>query len=165
MPAGEPSDRLRLEYRTDNSVVIVDVDGETDLFTAALLRDRLLALVGEGHTRLVVNLGSVSFIDSTGLGVLVGVWHRLSPADGVLALAAPSAQVRALLEATGLSTPFPIYENTAEAGASLASCRVGRLRAAARRPGRGILAGADDGVARRSPDYDATTGPRRPSTQ
>ena len=43
------------------------------------------------------------------------MWHRLSPADGVLAPAAPSAEVRAVLEATGLSKPFPIYENTAEA--------------------------------------------------
>ena len=73
MPGGEPSDRLRLEYRTDNSVAIVDVDGEIDLFTCGLLRDRLLALADEGHSSLVVNLGSVSFIDSTGLGVLVGV--------------------------------------------------------------------------------------------
>jgi anti-sigma B factor antagonist len=121
MPGGEPSDRLRLEYRTDNSVAIVDVDGEIDLFTCGLLRDRLLALADEGHSSLVVNLGSVSFIDSTGLGVLVGVWHRLSPADGVLAQAAPSARVRAVLEATGLSKPFPIYENTAEA---VQACRL-----------------------------------------
>ena len=122
MPGGEPSDRLRLEHRTDNSVAIVDVDGEVDLFTAGLLRDRLLALVDEGHTSLVVNLASVSFIDSTGLGVLVGVWHRLSPADGVLALAAPSAEIRALFQTTGLSKPFPIYQNTAEA---VQACRPG----------------------------------------
>ncbi len=58
MPGGEPSDRLRLEYRTDDSVAIVDVDGEIDLFTCGLLRDRLLALADEGHTSLVVNLGA-----------------------------------------------------------------------------------------------------------
>jgi len=122
MPGGEPSDRLRLDHRTDNSVAIVDVDGEVDLFTAGLLRDRLLALVDDGHTSLVVNLASVSFIDSTGLGILVGVWHRLSPADGVLALAAPSAEIRALFQTTGLSKPFPIYQNTAEA---VQACRPG----------------------------------------
>src|SRR6266849_7690248 len=98
MLGGEPSDRLRLGYRTDDGVAIVDVDGEIDVFTCGMLRDRLLALVDEGHSSLVVDLGNVSFIDSTGLGVLVGVWHRLSPADGVLGLAAPSARVRAVLE-------------------------------------------------------------------
>src|SRR5260221_14460238 len=54
MPGGEPSDRLRLEYRTDDSVAIVDVDGEIGLFTCGLLRDRLLALVDEGTTALVL---------------------------------------------------------------------------------------------------------------
>jgi hypothetical protein len=50
MAGGEPADRLRLEYRTDGSVAIVDVDGEIDVFTCGLLRDRLLALVDEGHS-------------------------------------------------------------------------------------------------------------------
>ncbi len=57
MPGGEPSDRLRLEYRTDDGVAIVDADGEIDVFTCGPLRDRLLALVDEGHSGLVVNLG------------------------------------------------------------------------------------------------------------
>ncbi len=82
MPGGEPSDRLRLEYRVDDGVAIVDADGEIDVFTCGPLRDRLLALVDEGHSGLVVNLGRVSFIDSAGLGVLVAVWHRLRPFDG-----------------------------------------------------------------------------------
>ena len=115
MPGGEPSDRLRLKYRTDDGVAIVDVDGEIDVFTCGMLRDRLLALVDEGHSTLVVNLGEVGFIDSTGLGVLVGVWRRLQPVDGVLALAAPTGQVRGVLGTTGLTKPLSIYESTAEA--------------------------------------------------
>lgn len=80
-----------------------------------LLRDRLLALVDEGHSRLVVNLGRVSFIDSAGLGVLVAVWHRLRPVDGVLALAAPSPRVRGVFDTTRLTKAISIYESTAEA--------------------------------------------------
>jgi hypothetical protein len=60
MPGDEPSDRLRLEYRIDDGVAIVDADGEIDVFTCGPLRDRLLALVDEGHSRLVVNLGRVA---------------------------------------------------------------------------------------------------------
>jgi anti-sigma B factor antagonist len=115
MPGGEPSDRLRMRYRTDDGVAIVDVDGEIDVFTCGTLRDRLLALVDDGHSSLVVNLGGVSFIDSTGLGVLVGVWRRLRPIDGVLALAAPAGQVRDVLATTGLTKPLSIYQSTAEA--------------------------------------------------
>ncbi len=115
MPGGEPSDRLRLEYRVDGGVAIVDADGEIDVFTCGPLRDRLLALADEGHSGLVVNLGRVSFIDSAGLGVLVAVWHRLRPFDGVLALAAPSPRVRGVFDTTGLTKAISIYESTAEA--------------------------------------------------
>jgi anti-sigma B factor antagonist len=97
MLGGEPSDRLRLGYRTDHGVAIVDVDGQIDVFTRGMLRDRLLTPVNDGHSSLVVNLGRAGFVDSTGLGVLVGVWRRLRPVGGVLALAAPTGQVRAVL--------------------------------------------------------------------
>ena len=115
MLGGEPSDRLRVEYRTDDGVVIVNVDGEIDVFTSGMLRDRLVASVHEGHSSMVVNLGKVGFIDSTGLGVLVGVWRRLRPVDGVLALAAPTGQVRGVLGTTGLLKLLSIYQSTAEA--------------------------------------------------
>jgi anti-sigma B factor antagonist len=91
----------------------VDADGEIDVFTCGPLRDRLLALVDDGHSHLVVNLGRVSFIDSAGLGVLVAVWQR--PFDGVLALAAPSPSVRGVFDATRLTKAISIYESPAEA--------------------------------------------------
>src|SRR5258708_26975902 len=108
MPGGKPSDQLRLEHRIEEGAAGVDADGEIDVYTSGLLRDRLLALVDEGHCRLVVNLKSVSFIDSTGLGVLVGVWHRLLPCDGVLALAAPTSKVRGVFDTAGLTNPLSI---------------------------------------------------------
>ena len=82
MPGGEPSDRLRLEYRIDDGVAIVDADGEIDVFTCGPLRDRLLALADEGHSGLVVNLGRVSFIDSAGLGVAPAVSLRWRAGPG-----------------------------------------------------------------------------------
>src|SRR5260370_19397173 len=104
MPGGEPPGRLRLEYRVDGGVAIVDADGEIDVFTCGPLRDRLLALVDEGHSGLVVNLGRVSFIDSAGLGALVAVWHRLPPSAGLLPLTAPSLIIPRLFAPTALTT-------------------------------------------------------------
>lgn len=121
MPAVKPSDHLRLQHRIDDGVAVVEADGEIDVYTSGLLRDRLLALSDEGHCRLVVNLENVSFIDSTGLGVLVGVWHRLLPSDGVIALAAPISKVRAVFDTAGLTKPLSIYESTAEA---VQACRL-----------------------------------------
>ena len=115
MPGDKPSDHLRLQHRVDDGIAVVEADGEIDVYTSGLLRDRLLALVDEGHCRLVVNLESVNFIDSTALGVLVGVCHRLLPGDGVLALAAPTSKVRAVFDIAGLAKLLSIYESTAEA--------------------------------------------------
>src|SRR5205823_5579016 len=80
-----------LQYRLDSGVAVVTVAGELDVSTSGLLRDGLLrVLTDETHRGLVVNLAGVNFIDSTGIGVLVGVWHRVGAMNSSLALAAPS---------------------------------------------------------------------------
>jgi anti-sigma B factor antagonist len=63
----------------------------------------------------VVNLAGASFIDSTGIGVLVGVWHRVRAMNSSLALAAPSPRARGVLDATGLAKAFSVYDTEAEA--------------------------------------------------
>lgn len=60
-------------YRVISGVAVVDVVGEVDMFTCGLLRDRPLLAVTDAYRRsLVINLAEVSFMDSTGLGVLIG---------------------------------------------------------------------------------------------
>lgn len=109
-------ERLQLGYRLSRGVIVVDVIGEVDVYTCGLLRDRLLlAVTDEARHSLVVNLADMSFIDSTGIGVLVGVWHRMQAAAGILVLAAPSRQARAVLNTTGLTKSFPVYDTEAQA--------------------------------------------------
>lgn len=116
MAQAETSGQLRLEYRLDGGVAVVEVTGELDVSTSGLLRERLLRVVTDGrHRDLVVNLAGVNFIDSAGTGVLVGVWHRVQATDGTLALAAPARQVRGILDLTGLATVLPVYDTEAEA--------------------------------------------------
>lgn len=116
MTQAEAFGRLRLEYRLRSGVAVVEVTGEIDVSTSGLLRERLLRVVTDGrHRDLVVNLAGVSFIDSAGTGVLVGVWHRVLAADGVLALAAPSRQARGILRISGLAEVLPVYDSEAEA--------------------------------------------------
>jgi anti-sigma B factor antagonist len=106
----EAGERLHLQYRLDSGVAVVRVTGEVDVATCGLLRDGLLRVVtDENYRGLVVNLADVSFIDSTGIGVLVGVWRRISATDGNLALAMPSRQVQGVLDATGLAKVLSIY--------------------------------------------------------
>jgi anti-sigma B factor antagonist len=116
MSLGEAAGRLGLEHRLDGGVAVVTVTGEVDVFTTGLLREGLLGVIaGEIGPGLVVNLAAVSFLDSTGTGVLVGVLHRVRAAGGRLAVAAPSRQARAILGITGLDRVFPVYDSEAEA--------------------------------------------------
>ena len=116
MSTAESREGLLVHNRAENGVAVVTVTGDVDVATCAALRDSLLEVVADENFRgLVVNLAGVSFIDSTGIGVLVGVWRRTKATDGRLALAAPSRQARSVLDATGLTSVLSIYSTEEEA--------------------------------------------------
>lgn len=85
------------------------------MFTAPKLREQLVDLVGRGRYRIVVNLEGVEFMDSTGLGVLVGGLKRVKEQDGALVLAAPNQPVQRVLAITGLDQVFPVHSTVEEA--------------------------------------------------
>ena len=116
MSTADPREGLLLQDRLDNGIAVVTVTGDVDVATCAALRDGLLQVVGDESFRgLVVNLAGVSFIDSTGIGVLVGVWRRTKATEGSLALASPSRQAQSVLDATGLTKVLSIYRTEEEA--------------------------------------------------
>jgi anti-sigma B factor antagonist len=116
MRTAEGSERLQLDYRLDAGVAVVRLTGEVDVATCELLRDGLLRVVTDEIDRsLVVNLAGVNFMDSIGLGVLVGVWRRLGARRGSLALAAPSRSVQHILDAAGLTKVLAVYDLEADA--------------------------------------------------
>jgi anti-sigma B factor antagonist len=112
------------EYRLEDDVAIVDVNGDIDVLTSGALRNRLLAVAGQGHDGLVVNLGDVEFIDSTGIGVLIGVWRRVQAGRGTFALAVPSCRTRRIFDIAGVSKVLSIHASAAEA--VQACCRSSR---------------------------------------
>ena len=106
---------LALENRLEAGWTVVDVTGEIDLHTAPTFRERVYELIDQGTTRILLNLSSLDFMDSTGLGVMIGSLKRLKERDGTLALAAPQHSVRRVLEVTGLTKIFPVYDTLEEA--------------------------------------------------
>src|SRR6476646_2811169 len=80
---------------------VVTVEGELDLASAPSLKRALTDVVATGTSRVVVDLGSVTFIDSTALGVLVGIHRKLEP-DVRMALAGAGSEVMNIFELTGL---------------------------------------------------------------
>ena len=93
------------EVRIERDSRVV-VSGDLDLATAPQLMSAVESLAATGARRVVVDLGAVSFIDSSGISALLRADQTLRGADGVLVLGAMSAQVTSVLEMTGLHAEF-----------------------------------------------------------
>jgi anti-sigma B factor antagonist len=100
---------FRLETTERDGCSVVSVTGELDVATAPRLREVLIGLITSGHHRLVVDLGWVDFIDSTGLGVLIGALKRLRSHDGRLDLVIDDPRVLKVFDITGLDQIFTIH--------------------------------------------------------
>ena len=105
----------------DAETQVIELGGEIDLYTAPEFKERMVALIEDGKKRIVVDLSSATFIDSTTLGVLVGGVKRLRPAGGSLALVCTDQNITKIFEITGLDRVFPIHASRAEALTAVAA--------------------------------------------
>ena len=99
-----------LEVSERQGVAVMSVTGSVDLTTAPELRERLLALIAEGHTCIVADLSQTDFLDSTGLGALVGALKRLRSKDGEIRLVCAEGQVRKVFAITRLDQVFSMHQ-------------------------------------------------------
>jgi anti-sigma B factor antagonist len=106
---------LSLNTRTQGEHTILEVSGEVDVYTAPALRDRVTDLLDAGQQLLVIDLGGVEFLDSTGLGVLVGALKRVRSNDGDLYLVCTQPRIRKVFEVTGLTKVFSLFDTVDDA--------------------------------------------------
>ena len=109
---------LSLEDRTEGDRTVVVVGGEIDVYTAPKLREKLIDLVSAGSYHLVVDMEGVEFLDSTGLGVLVGGLKKVRAHDGSLDLVCTQERLLKIFRITGLAKVFVIHESAEAALAS-----------------------------------------------
>jgi len=109
---------LKLGHHATDGVEVIDVQGEIDMYTAPRLRELLIDLVSKGSYQLVVNLDKVGFLDSTGLGVLVGGLKRVRAHDGSLQLVCNQDRLLKIFRITGLTKVFPVHATVADAVAA-----------------------------------------------
>ena len=109
---------LRLSTRTLERVTILDCHGRIVFGEESmLLRDTVKKLLGESKN-LVINLGGVNYIDSGGLGTLVGLFTSARSAGGHIKLASLTHRVTELLAVTKLVTVFEVFDNVDDAAHS-----------------------------------------------
>nr|WP_281364595.1 STAS domain-containing protein [Nocardioides marinus] len=111
-----PADReqhvdLTLATRDVDGTTVVTVGGEIDVYTAPKLRDKITELVAAGVYDLVIDMEAVEFLDSTGLGVLVGGLKKVRAHDGSLQLVCTQDRLLKIFRITGLAKVFVIHDS------------------------------------------------------
>jgi anti-sigma B factor antagonist len=106
---------LKLGHYGKDGIEVVDVHGEIDIYTAPRLRELLIDLVSKNNYQLVVNMDKVGFLDSTGLGVLIGGLNRVRAQDGSLDLVCTQQRILKIFRITGLTKVFAIYQTVDQA--------------------------------------------------
>jgi anti-sigma B factor antagonist len=106
---------LVIDRLDEGDAAVLALRGELDVEAGPQLREALLEAIGEGGRRVVVDLEGVSFIDSAGLGVLVGGLKRARSNDGELVLVCTARTVLRVFEITGLTRVFELHSTRAAA--------------------------------------------------
>lgn len=102
-------------HRASDGKGIITAEGEIDLGGAPRLREALSDVLAAGCTRLVMDLRKVTFIDSTGLGVIVGAGKKAAGLDGALRIVCDDKRMLRLLSLTGISRSFTVTATPEEA--------------------------------------------------
>ena len=107
---------VKLTTRQVGDVTVIDVAGRITLGEgSSVLRDAMRDLVSKGQKKILLNLGEVSYIDSSGIGELVSGFTTVTNSGGALKLLNLNKRVKDLLQITKLYTVFDVHED--EAGA------------------------------------------------
>jgi anti-sigma B factor antagonist len=108
------------EFRLDTigpagDCAVLQVTGEVDVYTTPALRERIRELAASGAVHLIADLSQVDFLDSTGLGVLVGGLKRLREDGGSLALVIKTPRILRIFQITGLTKALAVWPSAADA--------------------------------------------------
>lgn len=110
---------FKVESDSTNGLHTVSVAGELDQGTAPELREALAEALGDPTMPVLVDLSECNFIDSTGLSLLVEAKRRLSEERRRFGVCCPDADVRRLLELTGIDRAVGLFDSRDEAVAGL----------------------------------------------
>lgn len=110
---------LNITERQAGDVTILDMDGKVTIGEGSVaLRSAIRRLLGEGKSKILLNLGNVGYVDSSGIGELVSSFTAVNKEGGTLKLLNLTQKIQDLLAITKLLTVFDVFENEGDALAS-----------------------------------------------
>jgi anti-sigma B factor antagonist len=113
---------MEIEIRAGEggAATVIAAHGELDVLTAASLRTAVGDVIDGGRAHLVLDASGITFMDSTGIGVLVIALRRTRALDGSFAIAGVQGRALRTFEMTGLARVFTLYDTVEDAQAALA---------------------------------------------
>ena len=109
---------MQIGKETLQDVAVLTLEGRLDASSANELKIAVQEFILDGRINMVVDLGEVTLLDSSGLGSLVAALRSVNKLNGEIKLAALSETVRSIIELTRLHKVFEIFSNTTDAVAS-----------------------------------------------
>jgi anti-sigma B factor antagonist len=107
---------VKLNVRQVGDVTVIDATGRITLGEgSSVFRETIKDLVGKGNKKILLNLGDVSYIDSSGIGELVSGFTSVSNAGGQLKLLNLTKRIQDLLQITKLYTVFEVFDKESDA--------------------------------------------------
>jgi anti-sigma B factor antagonist len=106
---------FHLESISAGDCAVLRIAGEVDAFTAPELRQRVIRLADDGTRHIIADLRAVDFLDSTGLGALVGSLRRLRLREGSFSLVTSGGRILQIFRITGLTNVFALHTSVLDA--------------------------------------------------
>lgn len=106
---------IKVETKDVKNGHIISVQGEIDVYTSPRVKETINELIEKENYNLIINLEEVRYIDSTGLGVLIGALKRVREHNGSINLICTNPQIKKIFNITGLVKIFGIFKSEEEA--------------------------------------------------
>jgi anti-sigma B factor antagonist len=106
---------MKVSSTEANGVILVTVQGEVDLYSSPDLRHEIVHWADGGRRSLVVDLGGVTYMDSSGIATLVEGFRLATKQSGQFRIARPNRSIQEVLRFAHLDQIFPIFETVEEA--------------------------------------------------
>ncbi len=107
---------LKLEKKIERLTLLLRLDGELDMHTASVVRQAIdLEIEKRGIRTVILNLQDVQFVDSSGLGVIIGRYKKLLPLGGKLKITNVPPHILKIMELSGLPKIISFYVDEAHA--------------------------------------------------
>jgi anti-sigma B factor antagonist len=107
---------LNITERQSGDITILDLSGKVTIGEGSVaLRNTIRRLLGEGKKKILLNLGQVGYVDSSGIGELVSSFSAVNRESGSLKLLNLTQKIQDLLAITKLLTVFDVYDSESEA--------------------------------------------------